>query len=433
MVRILVRAHKHPLAAVSAESTLARNLIGNNTGNLVFSQAVFRLLSIEGNQLTTARLINEKVEQINADFDHVVIPLANAFRVSFVESLNAMTEIIEQLKVPVTVVGVGAQASLQGSFRGSAQVGPAVQRFIRAALNLSPSIGVRGEFTQRYLNSLGFGTDVVDIIGCPSMFMYGPHLQVCKRTDSLGPDARVALNISPYVQAMGPISLDHAKRYPGLDYIAQDHLTLELLLSGSYPSDRVSALAASGVPVTLDHPLIRQDRVRFFLDPQTWSEHLAAYDFSFGSRIHGNIAALLAGTPALVLAHDSRTRELADYHQIPWCALEDGKRVDAAELYANADWTPLNKAHPSLWETFAAFLARHELTHVYEEGQSPERFDAALAATAFPPPVHTLMGAEPEELYAMKRELDELRARTPSSPRGNPLRRLARAARRRLA
>lgn len=431
MARILVRAHKHPLAAVSAEETLARNLIGNNTGNLVFSQAVFRLLSIESNELSTARLVNTKAEQINADFDRVVIPLANAFRLSFLDSLNAMTEIIERLTVPVTVVGVGAQASLQGSFRGADRVAPAVQRFVRAALERSPSIGVRGEFTQEYLENLGFAASDVEVIGCPSMFMYGPHLQVSKRTDSIGSDARVALNISPYVRAMGPISLDHADRYPNLDYIAQDHLTLALLLHGSYPSEKVDALAATGVPVTLDHPLIRQDRVRFFLDPQTWSEHLAKYDFSFGSRIHGNISALLAGTPAVVLAHDSRTRELADYHQIPWCPLEDGRPVDAVQLFAESDWAPLNRTHPARWERFAAFLARHELTHAYDDGQSPARFDAAVAATAFPPPVHTLMGAEPGELYALKRELDELRALTDGSRR-SPLRRLARAARRRL-
>jgi len=423
----LIRAHKHPLSAVSAESTLARNLIGNNTGNLVFSQAVFRLLAVGRNDLATSRLVHDKAERINDSFDRVIIPLANAFRLSFVESLDAMSDILERLTVPVTVVGVGAQATLQGKFRGADRVAPAVRRFVRAALSRSPSIGVRGPFTAEYLKDLGFPDDEIDVIGCPSMFMYGPHLRVDKPADSLGSDARVALNISPYISAMGPISLDHAQRYPRLDYIAQDHLTLALLLHGAYPSDKVATLAESGVPVTLDHPLIRQDRVRFFLDPHTWSEHLGRYDFSFGSRIHGNIAALLAGTPAVVLAHDSRTRELADYHRIPWQTLTHDQRVDAADLYASSDWGPLNRTHPSRWQQFAAFLTRHGLTHAYEPGQSPERFDAALAATDFPPPVHTLMGAEPAELYAMKRELQELRVQ-----RRSPLRRLAGAARRRL-
>jgi hypothetical protein len=407
MARILVRAHKHPLKVASAEATLARNLIGNNVGNLVFSQAVFRLLSIDGNELETARLVNETAGKINETYDHLVIPLANAFRLSFLDSLNAMSDIIEKLTIPVSVVGVGAQASLHGSVKGADRVDPVVQRFVRANLKRAPSIGVRGEFTQRYLRDLGFGADEVDVIGCPSMFMYGPNLSVQKRVPSIGTDSHIALNISPYVKAMGPISLDHAARYPRLDYVAQDHLTLELLLCGLYPSDSAAAGRSTDVPISLEHPLIRQDRVRFYLDPRTWIENLATYDFSLGTRIHGNIAALLGGTPALVLAHDSRTLELADYHRIPSRTLSDAEEIDAARLYAEADWTPLNDGHPLRWQTFAAFLSRHGLTHVYDEGQNATRFDTELAATEFPPPVHTLMGAEPEELYAMKRALGE--------------------------
>ena len=391
----------------SAEATLAKNLIGNNVGNLVFSQAVFRLLSTESNDLKTSRLVNESAAQINAGYDHLVIPLANAFRKSFLDSLNAMSDLLEQVTIPVSVVGVGAQATLKGSVRSADQVEPAVQRFVRAALKRSPSIGVRGEFTQAYLRDLGFADDEIDVIGCPSMFMYGPDLNVQRRTAALGPESRVALNISPYVKAMGPISVDHAERYPNLDYIAQDHLTLNLLLRGIYPSEAGAAATTTDVPVTLEHPLIRQDRVRFFLDPRTWIQHLTAYDFSFGTRIHGNIAAVLAGTPALVLAHDSRTLELAEYHRIPSRTLTDPENIDAAALYAEADWEPLNRGHAERWQTFSAFLARHRLSHVYEEGQSAERFDAALAAASFPPPVHTLMGADPEELYALKRALRE--------------------------
>jgi hypothetical protein len=168
-------------------------------------------------------------------------------------------------------------------------------------------------------------------------------------------------------------------------------------------------MVASGAPVTLEHPLIRSDRVRFFLDPQTWFEHLAQYDFSFGSRIHGNIAALLAGTPALLLAHDARTLELAEYHEIPYrtiTSIEDG--ADAIGLYAECDWNALNKAHPDRWDTFASFLEEHRLTHVYQEGQDPSAFDDRLAATAFPPPVRTLMGFSPEELYEMRRTVTDL-------------------------
>jgi Polysaccharide pyruvyl transferase len=410
MPQILIRAHKNPFTVADADTTYRQNLIGNNTGNLVFSQAVYRLLSTGGADLKTSGLARSHPRVINSRFDHVVIPLANAFRASYLDTLDALSNLIEQLTIPVTVLGVGSQASLDGVYKGADRVKPATTRFVRAVLNRSPSIGVRGERTRDYVKSLGFGDEHIKVIGCPSMFMYGPDLHVEKKVESLTIDSPIALNVSPYVPQMGPISLYAAEHFPRLVYMGQNMQTLELMLYGSYPKGKkMTALAASGAPITLDHPLIRSDRVRFFLDPKTWFEHLSQYDFSFGTRIHGNIAALLSGTPALLLAHDSRTLELAEYHEIPHRTITSIEAdADAVSLYAESDWDALNKAHPDRWDTFAAFLEEHRLTHVYGEGQTSSAFDDRLAATEFPPPVRTLMGFSPEELYEMKRAVTDL-------------------------
>jgi len=207
---------------------------------------------------------------------------------------------------------------------------------------------------------------------------------------------------------MGPLSQSLAERYPNLVYMGQNIQTLELLLYGTYPKH--TRMAANLAPVTLEHPLIRQDRTRFFLDPTTWFDHLAQYDFSFGTRIHGNIAALLAGTPALLVAHDARTLELAQFHEIPYRLVTDvDPTTDPIELYAETSWERLVNGHSARWDTFAAFLAQHNLRHVYSEGQDPTAFDRDLAALEFPPPVRTLMGASPEEQYEMRRDLREAR------------------------
>ena len=403
--RILVRAHKHPYTVSNAERSLAKNSFGSNVGNLVFGQAVIRLLSIDGRRIPTSGLIGQRAAKINAEYDHVVIPLANAFRSSYVPSLEGLSKVIEKLTVPVTVLGVGAQASLEGRDKGADRSAPAITRFVRAVLDRSPSIGVRGEFTRDYLAGLGFGDEHVQVIGCPSMFMYGPDLPAARRVDRLTTQSPVALNISPYVHEMGPVSHDLAARYPNVVYIPQDLRSLHLLLRGSYPMTSKRVTVESGVPITLQHPLIRSDRVRFCLDPVTWFDHLAGYDFSLGTRIHGNIAAVLAGTPALVLAHDSRTLELAGYHAIPHRVIKELPQVDPVELYEEAEWDTMAARHPALWQNFARFLESHGLVHAYCEGHSAEQFDTGLAAISFPPPVHTLMGEKPEKLYAMKREL----------------------------
>ena len=138
-------------------------------------------------------------------------------------------------------------------------------------------------------------------------------------------------------------------------------------------------------------------------------EHLAQYDFSFGTRIHGNIAALLAGTPALLLAHDSRTLELAEYHEIPHRTVTSiGDGADAVSLNAECDWNRLNKAHRDRWDTFASFLEDHRLPHVYQEGQDASAFDSGSLPPEYPPPVRTLMGFSPEELYEMPRTVTDL-------------------------
>lgn len=410
MSRLLVRAHKSPFKVVSPSKALTSNAFGSNVGNLVFGQAAIRLLSTEGATVKTSGMIGKSPQLVNAEYDHVVIPLANAFRVNYADSLDGLSDLIEKLKVPVTVMGVGAQANIEGEYskRGLA-LGPTVQRFVRAVLERSPSIGVRGEFTRDYLLGLGFADEQVDIIGCPSMFMDGPSLAKTHTVEELTSSSKVALNISPYVSAMGPISYDLAERYPNVCYFPQDLRTLNLMMRGTYPGEGGRATVESGVPIYLDHPLIATDRIRFCLDPTTWFATLSEFDFSLGTRIHGNIAATLAGTPAMVLAHDSRTLELASYHKIPYRLLPELDRVDPIELYAEGDWEPMHAEHPVLWDRFTAFLRRHHLKHAFEPGENPQAFNDRLAATRFPAPVGTLMGMEPEALYAMKRELDRLR------------------------
>lgn len=407
MPRILIRAHKAPFTAADAKTTYDKDLIGNNTGNLVFSQAVYRLLSTADAELATAGLAKSRAKDINGSYDHVVIPLANAFRPGYENTLDALSALVEELTIPVTVVGVGAQASIDGNHKDVGSVGAATTRFVKAVLERSPSIGVRGKFTGDFLAALGFGGEHVRVIGCPSMFMHGPDLRVRKKVEALTTDSLIAFNVSPYVKEMGQISHDVAARFPHLVYMSQNIQSLELLLYGTYPMGKKQRMLKSGVPVTLEHPLIRQNRVRFFLDPKAWFDHLTTYDFSFGTRIHGNIAALLAGTPALLLAHDSRTLELARYHEIPHREIRSlPDPVDPIKLYADSDWEPMNTAHEGRWDRFADFFAEHGLDHVYGEGgDHGQAFDDQLTATDLPGPVETMMGLEPEALYAIKRAM----------------------------
>ncbi|HEY6607607.1 MAG TPA: polysaccharide pyruvyl transferase family protein, partial [Candidatus Limnocylindria bacterium] len=154
------------------------------------------------------------------------------------------------------------------------------------------------------------------------------------------------------------------------------------------PPDR--AAVVDPMPNHLSHPLLQHGRVRLFVEPWPWIKHLGDYDFAFGSRIHGNIVAILAGTPSYLLAHDCRTLELARYHQIPHRPLtEIDADTDPADLYAEADYGPLIAGHADRFARFTAFMAQHGLRHVFAEGEDPSAFDRRVAMTRYPDAVTT--------------------------------------------
>lgn len=406
-LRILVRSGKDPLTPVSPESTCESNLMGNNVGNLLFSAATHKLLSGHGNVVEShglSRFTYTDPGEINERFDVFVLPFANALRKKFEPKLLRYTKLIEKLKIPVVIAGIGAQTSIDGDLDELRPVDDSVSRFMRAVLARSGTVGVRGEFTEAYLNSLGFRD--VEVIGCPSMFTNGPDLYVRKREPGLGAESRIAVNASS-AGPMAKIVDRHAAKYDGIRYLCQDCRELELLLWGR-------GFAASNkrfkLPKSESHRLYQSDRMRICIDPWTWTQYLATFAFSFGARIHGNLAALVAGTPAFVLAHDSRTLELARYFSVPHRRMSDvSATVDAAELYEEADYAALNHGHSERFRRMEGFLRGHGIETIFSDTDGLAAFNARVAETRFPGPVKTAAGADGLDLTA---RMDWLRSRS---------------------
>jgi hypothetical protein len=390
-MRIALRSAKNPWDVVNPLAAYRKNTFRNNSGNLVFGQAVHRVLTTTRAEVESNRFVVSaaEAERLNAEADVFVVPLANAFRPSFADALERLTDMIERLTIPVVVVGVAAQGTLDYDDARLQRINPVVKRFVAATLDRSATIGVRGEFTADYLTKLGFSA--VDVIGCPAMYMWGGELDITRKVAELTSSARLSIGASPYLDTMGPVLTHHLRRYEDLTYIAQDRDTLGALVAGRSATD---PQFPSDAPLRLSHPVFVQDKVRFFVDPNPWLNHLGERDYYFGSRIHGSMVALLAGTPATVLTHDSRTRELAEFHRIPHRRIDQIKRTtDAADLYADLDLDPMNRAHANNFAHFIAFLRRNNLPHVWETGESPATFDQRLAQARLPGPVRAPRGA----------------------------------------
>lgn len=391
-MRILLRGYKHPLQPMQPEDVLDRNVLGYNSGNLVFSEASYRALATSSASITLSDFdgLGDDPDRINEEYDAVVLPFANAFRPDFVKSLNRYTRMIRRLRIPVTVLGIGAQSDLDYSLEPLAGLREPVTNFVAAVLERAPSIGVRGEFTARYLRDLGFSD--VTVVGCPSLFLRGAAMPRTRDVGALTTTSRVAINLTPQVHHPGLLE-HHLDRYPGLVYVPQNQADLRTMLWGTPQPAR-----DDDFPRDPGHRVFTEDKARFFVDTTTWIDYLRGMDFSFGTRIHGNVAALLAGTPAHVLVHDSRTRELAEYFEIPHTRVDRLTGVpDAAELHAHSDPAPFVGGHAERFDRFCDFLDLHRLDHAHASGADPVDVDTAVAGLVLPEPVRPVsatMGAD---------------------------------------
>ncbi|WP_406149152.1 polysaccharide pyruvyl transferase family protein [Streptomyces sp. NBC_01012] len=413
--RILLRSGKSPFDVASLEQSLDRDVFATNAGNLIFSDAAHKLLTTPRAEVFSngIRTDPRAAARINEEFDVFVVPLANAFRPTFERPLKRMTQLIKKLRIPVVVLGVGAQADLKYDASRLKAMEPTVREFVTEVLNRSASIGVRGEFTEQYLKGMGFRD--VEVIGCPSMFMGGETFTVEKRTESLTAESLISVNGSHSAvrsHGLDAIIRQAHERYPNLRFVGQNLLEAQLL-HWRETSNRIGA--QTSMPTHPSHPMYREGKVRLYVDPATWIDELRAFDFSFGSRIHGNIAALLAGVPSTVLCSDSRTLELCRYFGIPHRKIsETPKNIDPAELYESADFSELVNGHKERFLRFTGFMERNGLENTFHHGDSGKAFDAKMAKLTLPPAVRPWTETDPDSLSSrfswMQSRMEELSA-----------------------
>ena len=104
------------------------------------------------------------------------------------------------------------------------------------------------------------------------------------------------------------------------------------------------------------------NRVKLFPDMAIWRKYIQerGFHFSFGSRIHGNIMSILAGIPAVVYACDSRTRDMAEFFDIPMLMPTlSNEKIDLFQLYQNVDYSRFNCNIGPRYDEFEEFLQKY--------------------------------------------------------------------------
>lgn len=230
-------------------------------------------------------------------------------------------------------------------------------------------LGVRTEYDAEILNRCGIKN--VCVIGCPSLFY---HMDRDFKVNDSSYDvkyvnfnfttdfANLGISHKDAVDIHWRLLLYFIHRYENkdftIDYTMQKPPLAEIC-------DIHSVLLSYGEV----HDFYR-DCGRYFYSARNWIEGIKGRnDFSMGSRFHGNIAAILAGVPTLMVNVDKRMKGMNDFYKIPSIDIKEFDPDKSIEYYRElADYTEFNKNYAKAYDNFTDYCERNGVRLNYANG-----------------------------------------------------------------
>jgi hypothetical protein len=344
----------------------------DNTGNMIHAAAARRMMSRFVEYEGPGEWSDADIERLRAEHSHLVFVTANLIRLGvasdhpsikhLMAGLVPLAKNIERAGLPVVVFGLGTQATQNGPYEFTAA--PEVVRLLKIISDHSRKIAVRGPFTAEACSKLGIKN--VEVIGCQSMFWHRtPQFSWTLSQPVLDTPDGVVFN---FTDAPAEATLINQAMVHGFDVIGQQNDAEEEVKADKLGSSPAEPLKYNwGVAFAFEKGLI--DRTSYeqwirkhfyqFRRPEPWLEQMRRYRFSYGTRLHGNIAALLAGVRAMWIVHDMRLREVCDHFCLPTIEFEQVRAgVDLRTLYERADYSQCSRVYPD----------RYRALHDYVEG-----------------------------------------------------------------
>ncbi|GAB2688926.1 polysaccharide pyruvyl transferase family protein [Aliiglaciecola aliphaticivorans] len=303
--------------------------VGLNTGNLAFWYAMSQHIADPKDYFGWSF----DPKKVKNDYDVLVFPAANQLNPDW--DMGGLADLIDKADTPLLICGLGAQAS-DMSKKLSFNAG--TKRFLKVISERAVKIGVRGDYTAQVLNENNVTN--VEVLGCPSNFTnpsktlgqditqkFSTMTDVEKLvlnidiTQKLAEKVRVMFNwtMGRNTEIVNQAPLDLLK----LSHRDTKHIDTQL-------TRRVHNLLAPSVSLSYFKKIVSNQFVSYF-DVNEWMYQLHQFDLSIGTRLHGNMLALQAGTPSVFMPHDSRTQELADIMALPTYSLDKVTRATTLE------------------------------------------------------------------------------------------------------
>lgn len=310
----------------------AIDVLGENTGNMMFQYACWKLLRNPKVDFNFRQLPD--IDWLRRNIDVLLIPAANQLNPNW--DLGWWADFLEKLDKPVIVVGLGAQSKMEEE--GSIALQPGTVRYLHVLARRANVIGVRGASTLQVLRQHGVQNGV--ITGCPSNFI-NPEVDaaaIAGKIEQLG--TREAPTVNHLFGTMEDYAREPERRMTALCrqedarivYQTNRHI-FHLLARGAASEEARKYFAweraVLSPDLSLDDYIARiAARGRFFVNAMTWLDEVGRDDLSVGMRIHGAVAAIQGNSLGVCVAFDSRTLELVQTMGYPYVLADDLQKIE---------------------------------------------------------------------------------------------------------
>lgn len=355
------------LSVRDLETDSGKNKVGMNTGNYIIGEYGRRTIKFDDcAECGLPWHVPMSAEEFNEKYDHLVIFAANWLSHYMKSDFTESTKWLEKIKVPVTLVGLGAQYDLSGlNYKDYVKtLNSSLVKMFQVIADKNRSISVRGFVTQDLLYQLGI--ENVNVTGCPTWFVNAGRQKYITKKD-YSSDFKIAMHADPTRRKAYSRLYRMAEEIKDKSYILQSEFDLVPLLNGNQAD--ISALSKKYL---LSEDIFKQDNWgHIFGNLTEWEQYVKTRDLVIGLRIHGTIISLKNGVPAILFYHDGRTFEFVDVLGLPkWqidTLFDESKNLEY--FYNQTDFSEMNKKYHFLLSNYKLFLQENGLS--FEDGATP--------------------------------------------------------------
>jgi Polysaccharide pyruvyl transferase len=348
----------------------------DNCGNMIHAAAARRIISEYVELKSKDEWTESQLDRLKSTHSHIVYVTANLIRIgvprghpsiqNLIASHACVAKNIEKAALPVVVFGLGSQASLHGPYEF--RIAPETIRLLKVLSEHSRKIAVRGEFTADACARIGVKN--VEVVGCQSLFWHRSPEFSWPLSEPVNDNRNFAFN---FTDARMEAKLIQQAMVNGYDIIGQGNGGEEELRCGGGGTPASAPIELSW-DVELAFAAGLLDRRQYedwirghffqFRRPQPWLDHMRSYRFSYGTRLHGNMAAMIAGTPALWIVHDMRTKEVCDHFRLPYVEISEVRNgVHLEGLLDRADFSRCMQIYPARYRVLYDYVNEAGLPH----------------------------------------------------------------------